>query len=180
MLLTELAEALQAHLNSSPEKWNEDGITAGLELDPMSDFINDLKVYITPNFALPVLTPASRGNRTQITEVLYCTLLVGKKFQLPTSGEGVATWAEAKALVSLWQRAQTFLLKYENPDLTLVDIEPSEPEPVQLDLRNYVARTLVGYEQTPCVTAHELVSQSTVSTAGTRLQEIRDSIRSQL
>lgn len=151
--LTTIAELMAAHLNSSPENWGGDaGIEVKTELDPLLCMLPELGVYIVPvtnNYSFQ--GSHTRGSAKQIYVVSFCSLIVSKVFEDLPTGVGVTSWEEAKQIVDIRQQAELFLMKLHIPGLTLEEIESSDMEEVQMDVRNFAAITNFGYGQTICV-----------------------------
>jgi len=183
MLLGDLVDNLVVHLNDNKAKWTEEDITVSAELDVMPDEVDTLKVYVMPMMVQPMIEgDKQRGTRHSIKELLIVALLLAQKFsEIPdTSTEGVGNWStEVKPLVNTWHRTQNVMMMYESPQLTIEGIEPTPPEPIQLDERVYAVMTTFSYEQVVCDTQHDLSSASIASVGGTMLQRIRASIESQ-
>lgn len=159
MLLSELAVNLTAHLNTNKAKWTTSNITVKTELDPYLCILPELGVYIVPGFIqYNVSASGTRPRRVvgQTNNTLFCNLIVSKVFtELPT-GDGVANWSEAYPIVDLRERAERYLMKYTFPGITLASVEPQPIEEAELDNRNFIAMTTFGFEQTECVSEHEL------------------------
>ena len=165
MLLTTLVNSLVTHLNANKSKWTLEDITVRAELDVMPDDVTSLSVYIMPQFVQPSLdrlkTRGNRGLNKQLNELLIVDLVLAQKFsELPNSTtKGVGNWAtEVTTMIDTWQRTTEQLCLWEQEDVTLEDVDPGPPEPVELDNRVYAVRTSFSWNTTPCVTQHELSS----------------------
>jgi len=165
MLLTTLVDTLVTHLNDRVLKWTAEDITVKAELDVMPDSVDALSVFIVPHFFQPTVDRLhTRGNRSlnkNINELLIVQLMLAKKFtELPSSTTvGIGNWAtDVKPMIDTWQRATEQLILWETSEVTLQDIEPGPPEPIELDNRVYAVLTTFSWSTSPCVTAHELPS----------------------
>ena len=165
MLLTTLVETLVTHLNDNVIKWTSESITVTAELDVMPDTVDSLSVFIMPQFVQPTIDRLkARGNRSsnkQVSELLIVDLILAQKFsELPTATtKGIANWStEASTLMDTWQRVMEQIILWETKEVTLEDIEPGPPEPLEIDNRVYAVKTTFSWQTNLCVTAHELPS----------------------
>ena len=154
MLLTDLAEALTEHLNSSPGKWAGDlEVLAKTELDPSKLMLPELGVYILPQFVDYNTEPTGARNKViqALVSTLHVSLVVSKVFlELPIS-DGVANWDEVKVIQDVRQRAEIWILQFPPiPGLTVAGVDPNALEELELDNRNFVALTTFSYQQSTC------------------------------
>ncbi len=163
MLLTTLAEEVTAFLNNDVSIWTPETITVKTELDPYLCLLSELGVYIVPGFIQ--LNIAASGTRPrsrpppQSNRSLFFNLIVSEVFDDLPTGDGVANWGEAKAIVDTRQRAEERLMQFKSSSsssLTLVSVEPQPIDEAELEVRNFIAMTTFGYEETVCITEHEL------------------------
>lgn len=184
MHLTELAEALTQYLNDHKDEWSTEQINAKTELDPDKCLLNELGVYVVPEYVIYTLQSGarSRGARNQVVETLRVALIVSRVFQemRAASSDGVTNWEEAKPLLDMRQDAERVLIGYGDSTLTLSDVDPSPIEELELDHRNFVAITSFGWEQVSCVSPFDSSLTSSVSSRSTGRAPTGDSIRSRL
>jgi len=154
MLLTELAEAVTAHLNSSPERWAGDlEVIAKTELDPSLTMLKELGVFILPQFVdYNMEVSAARGAPQVFVNMLHVSLIVSKVFEELPIDVGVANWSEAKVILDIRQRAEIWILQFATPKLTLMAVDPNALEELELDNRNFVALTTFSFQQSSCAT----------------------------
>lgn len=154
MLLTDLAEAVTAHLNSSPERWAGSlSVLAKVELDPSKALLPEMGVYILPQFVdYGIEQSRARGAPQVISNTLHISLVVSKVFMDLPIGEGVANWDEAKIILDVRQRAELWILQFASPPLTVAAVDPNAIEELELDNRNFVALTTFGFQQSSCGT----------------------------
>lgn len=156
MLLTELTEALVSFLNERSDQWSDGTIVAKAELDPELCLLRQLGVYIIPDFTqYNIEGSGTRGRRqrSSVNETLFCSVIVSKVFeQMREAGsDGVANWDEVKPLVETRQKVERILASYGSSSLTLTSMEPQPLVEEELDNRNFIAITTLGFEQTVCL-----------------------------
>jgi hypothetical protein len=154
MLLTTLAEAVTAHLNSSPERWAGDlEVEAKTELDPSKMMLQELGVYVMPQFVdYSMEISGARGAPQALVNILHISLVVSKVFEELPIDVGVANWSEAKVIQDVRQRAEIWILQFATPKLTLMGVDANALEEIELDNRNFVALTTFSFQQSSCAT----------------------------
>jgi len=161
MLLTKIAQELTDTLNSSPEKWcSESGVKARLTLDWATCLKADiLQVLIVPDFVQFNLEQ-SQGRREwqQLNTIKYISVIVGRKFKmLPTSND-VAPWEECKSLVDTRERVVQFALANPVYGYKVTEIEEQPIDEMELNNRNFVAVSALGYGVEQCGSGPDLLS----------------------
>lgn len=161
MLLTQLAQELTDNLNSSPEKWcEESGVTARLTLDWATCLNSDvLQVLIVPDFVQFNLEQ-SQGRRGwhQLNTTKYISVIVGRKFQLRPTSNDVAPWVECKSLVDTRERIVQFALANPVSGYKVTEIEEQPIDEMELNNRNFVAVSALGYGVEQCGSGPDLLS----------------------
>lgn len=170
MLLTELAETVTTLLNSSQESWTEDsGVVVRTTLDWVTCLSKtSLQVLIVPEMvqynisASTSIRGTRRGRYHQVETTKFVSLMVGRSFlSLPTNDD-VTPWAESKELLNIRERITQYLLSnpitFGGKVYGLGDVEEIPVDEIELDNRNFIAVTQLGYEVGQCGSAPDLIS----------------------
>lgn len=141
-------------MNSAPERWAGGlQVLAKTELDPSKALLDELGVYIMPQFIdYGIEASRPRGQPKILSNTLHVSLVVSKVFVDLPIGSGVANWDEAKIILDVRQRAELWLMQFSTSSMTIIGAEAEPLEELELNNRNFVALTTFSFEQSSCGT----------------------------
>lgn len=153
----DFAEAVVASINAkfTPEEGMV--VAAELALDPQTVLDHDeLKCFVIPDIVVYNLGERS-GRRKTITtsSTKFVSIILATTFSQLNKGVDLTKWTEARKVLKTRYELDAFLLGLFYSKNRVTEIECNLPDEVELDHRNFVTVTTIGFGSQECVSEPE-------------------------